>query len=221
MKNSLKSLCLVLTVFMFQSCSPPIELSSSWSNKNAQTKASPKIMVLAFGKSLSGRQLAENQLKEQFTKRGYNVVASLDILKPDIQKYDSITFVNILRENKVDLLLTNAVVNITEKERYVEGSTYTTPVASVAYPAYYHGMYNYYGYRSVGYQTVYETRTDPGYTVIDVEVQIESNLYDVSTTELLWVGQSKSYTKEPSVELANEFARLVIDDLVKNNLVHQ
>jgi hypothetical protein len=52
-------------------------------------------------------------------------------------------------------------------------------------------------------------------------VLIESNLYDVLTTELLWVGQSKTYTKEPSAELFNDFAKVVVADLAKNNLLQK
>jgi hypothetical protein len=52
-------------------------------------------------------------------------------------------------------------------------------------------------------------------------VLIESNLYDVTSTELLWIGQTKSYTKEPSAELFDAFAKMVVGDMVKNNLLHK
>ena len=66
---------------------------------------------------------------------------------------------------------------------------------------------------------MYETKITPGYTVTDVEVIIESRLYNVDKPELLWLGQSKSYTKEPSAELFSKFSKLVVDDINKNNLL--
>jgi hypothetical protein len=54
-----------------------------------------------------------------------------------------------------------------------------------------------------------------------VEVLIESNLYDVATTNLLWLGQSKSLTGDPSPELFKAFARNVVNDIKANNLLQK
>ncbi|HMT28147.1 MAG TPA: hypothetical protein PKD91_02590 [Bacteroidia bacterium] len=205
------------------SCSTQIQLTSSWTNKNAKVKSSPKIMVMVYGKDLANRQLVENYVVAELQKKGQTAIAALDVFKPEAQNYDSATMVSMLRQNNIDMLLTNAVVNVTEKERYIPGTTEQVPVGSYATPYnpnYYQGYYynNYYS-SNYYYQTIYETRSTPGYTVTDVEVIIESKLYDVNTPELLWFGQSKSYTKEPSTALFNEFARMVVADISKNNLL--
>lgn len=215
---------LFLVTISIVSCAPPVELTSSWSNKTAQVKKSPKIMVMALGNNLSNRTVAESYIVAELNKGGNNAIASLDVFKPDIQKYDSASMVNLLRKNGIDMLLTNAVVDVKETQRYVEGTTETVPVGSMAienYPYYNNGYYNYYDARTTYYRTVYETRTTPGYTVTDVEVLIESNLYDVATTELLWVGQSKAFSKEPSNELFKTFAKVVVEDITKNNLLQK
>jgi hypothetical protein len=209
---------------MIISCAPTVELTTSWTNKTAQIKKSPKVMVMALGKDLANRQAAESYIVAELAKGGHNAIASLDIFKPDMAKYDSVTMVNMLRQNNVDMLLTNAVVDVKETQRYVPGTTEQVPVGTYAvenYPYYSNGYYNYYNYRSTTYNTVYETRTTPGYTVTDVELLIESNLYDVATSDLLWIGQSKSYTKEPSTELFDSFAKAVVGDLAKNNLLQK
>lgn len=219
----------ILAAVLLNSCSPPIALTSSWTNKTAKPKPSPLVMVMVIGKDLAARQALESYMVTDLKKLGHNAIASLDVFKPDVQKVDSASMVNMLRQNKVDMLLTNAVVNITESERYVPGTTQQVAVGTYATPynpnySNYNGGYNvgqynnYYNYYN-NYQTVYETQTTPGYTVTDVEVLIESNLYDVSKPELLWYGQSKSYTKEPTVELFKEFSNLVITDINKSNLL--
>lgn len=214
---------LSVILLVFTSCAPQIELSSSWTNKKASVKNSPLVMVMVFGQNLANRQAVENFMVAELHKNGHKAVAALDVFKPDVQKYDSASMVNLLRENNIDMLLTNSIVNVTEKERYVEGTTEQVPVGTYATPMnpYYTNNYNsYYNYyNTYNYQVLYETRTTPGYTVTDVEVLIESNLFNVSNPELLWFGQSKSYTKEPSTELFNEFARIVITDIVKNNIL--
>jgi hypothetical protein len=218
-------ICLTAFVLLLMAaCAPPIELSTSWSNKTATVKNSPNVMVMVLGKDLATRQSIESYIVSYLQKQGYNSIMSLDIFKPDIKKYDSLTFVNLLRQYNIDLLLTNAVADIKETQRYVPGTTEQVPVATYpveSYPYYNGGYYNYYDYRTTYYQTVYETKTTPGYTVTDTEVLIESNLYDVKSTELLWIGQSRSYTKDPSSELFDEFAKIVVNDIIKNNLLHK
>ena len=222
---------LSIVLMAFTSCAPQVELTSSWTNKQAAVKSSPKIMVMVLGSNLSNRQWIEKDIVTELTKLGHQAVGSLDVFSPDIQKYDSTTMVTMLRNNNIDMLLTNAVVNITETEKYVPGTTEQVPVGTYATPYnpyysqnyyYNNGYNNYYGYyNNYSYQTVYETRTTEGYTYVDVEVIIESKLYDVSKPELLWFGQSKSYSKDPSSELFSSFARLVVNDLSKNNLLRK
>jgi len=222
---------LSVVLMAFTSCAPQIELTSSWLNKQAEVKTSPKILVMVLGSNLTNRQVIEAHIVAQLAKLGHNAVAALDIFQPDIQKYDSVNMVTTLRQNNIDMLLTNAVVNITETEKYVPGTTEQVPVGTYATPYnpyysqnyyYNNGYNNYYGYtNSYSYQTVYETRTTEGYTYVDVEVIIESKLYDVSKPELLWFGQSKSYTKDPSTELFEAFAKIVVDDINKNNLLRK
>ena len=215
-------LCATAFILLLAACSPPIDLTTSWANKKAAVKKSPKIMVMALGKSLANRQSVENEIVNQMKAAGHNAIAALDVLNPTVQKYDSVTFVNLLRDNHFDMLLTNAVVDVKETERYIPGTTESVPVASYpveSYPYYGGGYYNYYNYRTMYYQTVYETHTTPGSTVVDVEVLIESSLYDVASTELLWIGQSKSLTADPSPELFKAFAKLVVNDITANNLL--
>jgi hypothetical protein len=224
MKHTKKFSLLAFFVFLIISCSPPIDLTTSWTNRQATVKKSPKIMIMAFGKNLANRQATENEIVSELKTLGYNAVAALDIMNPTIQHYDSLTLVNLLRENKFDMLLTNAVVDVKETERYIPGTTENVPVGSypvASYPAYYGGFYNYYDYRMTHYQTVYETHTTPGSTVVDVEVLIESNLYDVATTQLLWLGQSKSLTADPSPELFRAFAKNVVTDMVANHVLQK
>ena len=223
------TILLSVVLLAITGCAPQVELTSSWTNKQAQAKPSPKIVVMVMGSSLTNRQLVEQHIVAKLAELNHNAVSALEIFPPDIQKYDSTNMVTILRKNNADMLLINAVVNISEQEKYVPGTTEQVPVGTYATPYnpyysenyYYHGGYNnYYGYyNSYSYQTMYETRTTPGYTYVDVEVIIESKLYDVHKPELLWFGQSKSITLDPSTELFKQFAKSVVDDINKNQLL--
>ena len=82
---------LSIILMAFTSCAPQIELTSSWTNKQATVKSSPKIMVMVWGSNLSNRQWVEKDVVEELTKLGHQAIGSLDVFKPDVQKYDSAT----------------------------------------------------------------------------------------------------------------------------------
>jgi hypothetical protein len=218
---------LFLIVLFITSCATPIELTSSWKNKQAQPKSSPLIMVMVKGPNLANRKSVEGYLVSKLKKNGFNAIPSLDILSPDVQKYDSTTMVSLLRQNKVDMLLTNMIVKINKNETYIPAEQKSVPVGGYAtpYSPYYGGYvgfgYNsYYGYySSYSYEPIYDSKVIPGQTIVDVEVIIESKLFDVSKPELVWFGQSKSITKEPSKELFQKFANIVVGDIMKSKVL--
>jgi hypothetical protein len=222
-KIQLFTFAAITILFMYSCAVSQIALTSSWTNKNATVKKSPYVMVMVMGKSVDNRKTVENDMVAKLKKKGIKAIGSLEVFQPEVQKYDSATMVSLLRQNKIDMLLINAVLSVTEKERYIPGeskevqvSQNATPYSSAGYQVGYYG--NYYGFYS-NYETMTDKRFVPGKTVIDITVLIDSHLYDVSKPELLWNGQSKTFTKEPSVDLFKEFSKIVVDDIVKNNLL--
>jgi hypothetical protein len=211
MKN-FSSLKLIAVLFFAASiafisgCEPSIELTGTWHDQNAGTKKFNKIVVMAIGKNLSNRKLGEDNLVTKLNSRGFNAVGSLTFLPPDFQQLDSATIETSLKKNGVDAAITVRVVSKSESQRYVPGTTY-----AAGYPGYYGhwgGYYSNYGYYS-----------SPGYTVTDVEVLLETNLYDLSDNRLLWVGQSKAFTNTPTEELAEQYAHDVVNDLVNKKVI--
>ena len=224
MKKIFPQTFIILLALIIYSCAAPIELTSTWKNKDAQAKASPRIMVFVRAKTLANRKNVEDFFVAKLTKMGYKAIPSLDIIKAETAIPDSVTLVNILRENKIDLLLANKLVDVKKKEKYIDAVQSTVPNSVYATPYGPYGVgfgYNsYYSTFYSGYRMEYDTKETPGYSVVtDLEVIIESRMYDVTKPELVWFGQSKSYTEDPSEKLFKEFAKIVVDDIVKKNLI--
>jgi hypothetical protein len=207
--TSLTSLLFCVVIFAFiSSCSPSIELTGTWNDQNSTGKKLNKIAVMAIGKNLSNRQLAENKLVSELTKRGFTAVSSLTFLPPDFQQLDTMAIGGALQRNNVDGLITVRVVSKSESQRYVPGTTYA---GGYGYPGYYGhwgGYYSSYGYYS-----------SPGYTVTDVEVLLETNLYDLSTGHLLWIGQSKAFTGTATDLIVTKYAVDVVNDIVTKKVI--
>jgi hypothetical protein len=222
------SFLLSIVLLLILSCSPQIRLTSSWADKQAKVKSSPMIMVMVLGKPNSTvRKDIENNIVARLKKDGYKAVPASDLFQPGV-KQDSAELVGTLRKNNIDMLLTNAVISMTENERFIpgaiQGADIVVPAGGTATPQYqYNGVYagyNYYNYYNTynSYKTI-EAPPKPGTTVTDVHIVIESNLYVVATTALIWHGQSTSYTKQPTASQINTFSKEVIGDIKKNNLI--
>ena len=233
-KNNLRiqmAAILSLVLLLIISCSPQIKLTSSWANRQAKVKEAPVIMVLILGNPNSTmRQDIENNIVGRLTKEGFKAVHGSDIIQPGVVKHDSAELVSILRNNNIDMLLTSAVVSRTENERFipgaVQGSAIAVPSGGAAANPYngYNGVYigynSYYNYYNANnsYQIIDAPKT-PGTTVTDVFIVIESRLFSVDSPELVWQGQSTSYTKQPSAGEINSFSKEVINDIMKSGLL--
>jgi hypothetical protein len=222
----------IIVLLLITSCSHRIMLTSSWTNREAKVKSSPVIMVLALGKPTSEiRKNIEDKIVARLKKNGYKALPATGLFKPGV-KYDSAEMVSILRRNNIDMLLTNAVVSMSENKRFIPGSIQGTDIvvpsggAAYADNPYnnigfgYNNYYNYYNYYngSNSYQVI-EAQKVIGDTVTDVYIVIESNLYEVATPSLIWHGQSKSTTKDPTTGEINSFCKAVLDDIMKNRLL--
>jgi len=69
---------LSIALMAFTSCAPQIELTSSWTNKQAEVKSTPKIMVMVLGSNLSNRQWIEKDIVTELGKLGHQAIGSLD-----------------------------------------------------------------------------------------------------------------------------------------------
>ncbi len=199
---------LLLLFFMFLgSCGPSVKLTASWSDPKTAPRHVSKILVLSIGKDLQKRKMAEDNIKAELQNKGFNAATSLDEFGPDLAKtYDSAATRQILLGRQFDASITVRVLNVHESERWVPGTVYYSPVG------FYRGFYGYY-YRVFGYYA------EPAYTVTDVEVLLESNLYDLSTGDLLWSGQSRAFDRNPTPAMASRYAKNIIEDILKKGVI--
>ncbi|MDO6430347.1 hypothetical protein Q4E93_07110 [Flavitalea sp. BT771] len=207
MMLAVQSLVLIFSLQLFISCSPSVKLTASWSDRNVQPVRFSKILVTAIGKDLEKRKLAEDNIKGELQDRGFAAATSLDEFGPDFAKMnDSAAMRGMLLDKAFDGALTVRVLNINEHDRWVPGSFYYAPVG------FYRGFYGYY-------RRVWGYYSEPGYYTTDVEVLLESNLYLLATGELLWSGQSKAFSRNPTPEMARRYAKNIIDDMIDKRVI--
>ncbi|MDP4147948.1 MAG: hypothetical protein Q8927_10285 [Bacteroidota bacterium] len=201
------ALLTILSMQLLSSCSPSVQLTASWRNSSIQPARFSKILVMAIGKDLEKRRMGEDNLRLELSEHGFAATTSLDEFGPDFAKMnDSIRMRRILLDKQFDGVLTMRVLSVNEHDRWVPGDVYYGPIG------YYHGFYGYY-FRVWGY---YE---QPGYLTKDVEVLLESNLYMVASGDLLWSGQSKAFSRNPTPEMARRYAKNVVKDMISKGAI--
>ena len=210
--KTIQQIGLLLLASLFVTACSTTKITSSWKAANVQPKHYSKILVLGLIKD-SDRSLQEKMeahLVDDLKSKGYNAVGSLQEFGP--KAFSNVTEAEALARLKqinIDAVVTIVLLDKQKERNYVPGRMYYSP-----YVMYYNRFWPYYG--TLNYR-IYE----PGYYVTDTRYFWESNVYEVSTQSLLYSVQTKSFDPANSESLGHEYGRLIIADIVKNNILLQ
>jgi len=194
--------CAAAIAVTLVSCAPAVTLTGTWKAPASTSVKFSHVLVVAIGKDLAKRTLGENMLARELNETGIPAATSLTVFTPAFAAaFDSVTVQQQLKEKGFDGVLTIRVLSIDEQQRWMPG--YDAPY-------YYGGFYRYYyRYGQYGY----------GRPVTEVRVLLESNLYDLRTGTLLWTGQSVSISRDPTKQMARQYAKNVVGDLLDKKVI--
>jgi hypothetical protein len=131
--NWIRIASVLLTAWMLSlySCSP-VQLTSAWSDKNAQPAGISRILVVSFAKDSAKRKFGEDHIKAEILRHRLVAFASLDVFGPGFAAADSVTRRRLLLENKFDGLVTFRIINVQEDYQWQLNTLLTKyPVRSV------------------------------------------------------------------------------------------
>lgn len=193
-------------VLMFAACSTS-KITDSYTNNRSYVPAK-RILVLGLftEKNDRAKRAMENELAKDLNKFGYDAVSATNEfgakafsgMKEDeaIQK---------LQSEGIQSVVTITLVNKDKQKRYVP-STY----------GYRPGFWGYYSYYSPwAYGPMYR----PGYTEVNTNYVFETNLYDVSNSQLIYSAESKTVDANNMATLANDYARSVVRDMKRKSVL--
>jgi hypothetical protein len=194
------------------SCISTLKITSSWKAENVQPKDYKKILVLGLMNvpDRTIREKMEGHLAEDLNTLGYNAVCACEVFDP--KAFNNMTeeaAINKLKNQGIDAVLTVVLLDKQKERKYVPGNIYYSP-----YGYYYN---RFWGYRSTLYHRIYE----PGYYVSDTKYFWESNLYDMASQQLVYSVQTQSFSPDNANNLGHEYAKLIVKDIVKHNVLQQ
>lgn len=187
-------------------------ITSTWKAENVVAQKYNKVLVLGLIRE-SDRTIQENMenhLVGDLKNLGYNAVSSLQEYGPKaFDKMDEETAISKLKNSGIEAVVTIVLLSKEKERRYVPGHLNYSP-----YGYYYN---RFWGYRTALYNRIYE----PGYYVIDTKYFWESNLYDMNSQKLVYSVQTQSFDHANSNALGHEYGRLIVKNMVKQNVLKQ
>ena len=202
----MRNMKLILTAFaaiFILSCTSTQVISSY---KDEKTPAIDYKKILVFGifpqKERALRQETENRLAIRLKDLGYNAVTAMDEYGPKaFEKIEEAKLTDMVKSGGYDAIITTALLDTKNDQIYQQGTVRTQPVAVV---------YDRFGrYSSTIYDRVYE----PGYYTNSTNYVLETNLYNVSTGNLVYSVQTQANNPSSAGSLANDNSKQIVKDL--------
>jgi len=201
---------LVLGLLVVAGCTSS-RIVSSWKNPELRQQQFDKILVLGLinDKDRALRVKMEDHLVGDLKELGYEATCSCDEFSPKLfENLNEKKAITKLKNSGYDAVLTVVLLDKTRERYYVPGRVYYSP-----YIIYHRRFWGYY-------TTIYDRVYEPGYYQTNTKYFWESNLYSLKDDrELLYSVQTRSFDPSSASTLAHEYGKMIVDDMVKNNVL--
>ena len=207
-KSQLSKLFLFLVaVSALAACSQTkTSIPLSWRNPSVEHTVFKKLFVIGIGENDGGRRLFEDTFTKALAERGTSAQASWGLL-PQTTQLTEEQIRGAIEGGNFDGVLISRLLSVDQSQQYVPPSTYTVPTS-------YHG-YGYYGYYGSSYAVVHE----PGYFKTNTVFRLETNLYSVANSDLVWSGQSETLNPDSLTNVVDSMTAAVAKKLKEEKLI--
>jgi hypothetical protein len=202
---------LVGTALLIQGCQST-NFTASWTTPDHTARNFKKLLIVGMSRNIPARTTVEDEVVYWMRLKKINAVSASDVLPVDRSQVpkEKEAIKKILDNEGFDGVLTVSLMDVKRETRYVQGSNYYAP--ATFYGGYYGSFYSYYPNM---YSNVYQ----PGYYVNSQTIYLETNLFDVSSGDLIWSAQSDTQDKSEIDELANSYAKGLVSHVLKRNII--
>jgi hypothetical protein len=180
-------------------------LDGVWIDPEYAAEGMDNFMIVAIAENPGNRRLYETQMTQKLESKKVRALPSYTVVA-DGANISEEALQPVLKQNEVDAIVVTRVLSVDTSQDYVPGSTYVVP------NSYYGGFYGYYS-RS------YAVVSEPGYYTENTTVLLETNVYDVANSKLIWSGVSRTYNPTNTSSAINEITSLIVDSMNKDGLL--
>lgn len=198
---------LALSTLFLEGCGST-KVKGVWKKSDFKGGPFKNILVIGLTKDENNKCIWEDIMARQLRQLGVNASTSATCFPGDteITKEEVLAYV---REHGMDGVLVSRLVDVVQEKAYYPPRGGHTGI--------YYGRSNYGYYNSFG--TYYDEVYRPGHTATFTTVILETNLYDVSTEQLVWTMSSGTLDPESVDKLAESVSAEVVKAMQKDNLI--
>lgn len=194
----------LLTGAMLLSSCTTTTLTSVWSDDARPAGPLTRTLVVGVSEDLGQRRVFEEEFARRLEAQGTAARSSLALLGPEKKPTrETILAATQEADSAFDSVLVTHLVRVDRDTVYVPPTTYVRPYSSFGY---------YYG-------QVYDYVTMPGYYTEEVNVILETRIYQLPGQNLIWSARSRSFDPTSTEDMVRSLAQAVIQDLQQRGLV--
>ena len=204
-----KIFCLgAVTMMIFSSCSNT-QLLTSWKAPEATVQSYDKVLVVALTGSRDRelRESIENAIAGRLKDKGVNVATATEQYGPKsfgtMSEDEAVRAVN---DNGFDAVMVVSLLDKQQEHNYTPGYISSTPYAV---------RNRWYG----GYRIFYDRVYNPGYYTTTTDYTLEADFYQTKGDKLIYSAQGKSFDPNSSQDLAGDFSRTVVKDMIGKGIL--
>ena len=190
---------------LLAACGASTKIPNAWRNPAHEGVPYQKIFVIGVGENEANRRLFEDRFAAALSGKGTVALSSYGDL-PKSQRLTEAEIRGAIQGGHFGAVVITRALGVEEKQEYVPPQSYTVP-------GHYRG--GYYGYYGSSWDVVHE----PGYYKTFTIARLETNLYDVGTSALVWSGQSETFNPSSIEEIIDSATKAVAKRLRSESLV--
>ena len=210
MKSIVKYTVVLIFLIMLSSCANT-KFTKQWIDEDFNQEPYDDILVLVVADKMGNRQDAENYLVEKLGETGINAMQSYDIL-PKTETIDAEAVDQAIDGLQLDAVIVMYATGITEEEYFIPTRRF--------------GVYSGYGYGHAHYGSFYDYYPHavnyvylPGYDNTHYVIALETSLFDLNTTKMVWSGQSNTFAPDSVDDVIHNITVLTINELKKKKII--
>jgi len=210
MKSEVKYTFVLIYSIVLSSCANT-KFTKQWIDEDFNEEPYDDILVLVVADKMGNRQDAENYIVKKLGESGVNAMQSYDIL-PKTKTIDADTVDKAIDGLQLDAVIVMYATGITEEEYFIPTRRFGVYSGYGYGHAHYGSFYNYYPH-AVNYVYL------PGYDNTHYVVALETSLFDLNTTKMVWSGQSNTFAPESVDDVIHNITVLTINELKKKKII--
>jgi hypothetical protein len=201
--------CVATAAMLIAACSST-KILTSWKAEDFTSQKLNKVLVIGMmgARDQEIRQTVENAMVEQLKANGVNAVAATQQYGPrtfrDMKEEDA---VKMVAGDSFDGVLVIELIDKNKEKYYTPGYVSYTPYGAIR------------GHWWPHYAVLYDRIYSPGYYTTSTNYTLEVNLYDAKKEKLDYSAQARSFDPGSPNNLATDFSKTVVADMLKQGII--